>query len=106
VAVAASALNFRDVMLASRLLPDEAVEGGHAGTCLGLEFSGVVTRLGPGTRGVRIGEAVMGFARHCFASHVVTRPGMVVPKPPQCSFQEAAAIPVAFFTAHYALCHL
>ncbi|HQW21502.1 MAG TPA: polyketide synthase dehydratase domain-containing protein, partial [Rhodocyclaceae bacterium] len=42
----ATGLNFRDVMYVMGLLPDEAVEHGFAGASLGLEFSGVVTRVG------------------------------------------------------------
>jgi len=103
VAVKASGLNFRDVMLAAGLLPDEAVEGGHAGVSLGLEFAGIVTRVGAGVRGVRPGAAVIGFARHCFASHVVAPAASLFAKPPAWSFEQAAALPVAFLTAHFAL---
>jgi phthiocerol/phenolphthiocerol synthesis type-I polyketide synthase C len=53
---AAVGLNFRDVMYAMGLLPDEAVENGFAGASLGLEFAGAVSRVfrqPPGDHGER-----------------------------------------------------
>lgn len=102
----AAGLNFRDVMYAMGLLPDEAVESGFAGANLGLEFSGIVTRVGAGVRDVRPGEAVMGFGSACFASHVVTRRDAVVPIPMGWTFEAAATAPTVFFTVYYALGHL
>jgi NADPH:quinone reductase-like Zn-dependent oxidoreductase/acyl carrier protein len=45
-------------------------------------------------------------APFAFGSHVLTRAELVVPKPPQWSFEEAATLPIAFLTAAYALEHL
>lgn len=96
-------LNFRDVMFAMGLLPDEAVESGFAGATLGLEFAGTVTRVGSAVGDLRAGEEVMGFGPACFASHVVTRAGALARKPAAWSFAQAATVPTAFFTAYYAL---
>jgi acyl transferase domain-containing protein/NADPH:quinone reductase-like Zn-dependent oxidoreductase/NADP-dependent 3-hydroxy acid dehydrogenase YdfG/acyl carrier protein len=102
----AAGLNFRDVMYAMGLLPDEAVEDGFAGASLGLEFSGVVTRVGPRVRDLQAGDAVMGFGASCFASHVVTRADAVATMPDSWSFEAAATVPTVFFTVYYALKHL
>jgi phthiocerol/phenolphthiocerol synthesis type-I polyketide synthase C len=102
----AAGLNFRDVMYAMGLLPDEAVENGFSGATLGLEFAGIVSRVGVGASEFRVGDEVMGFGPACFSSHVVTRAGAVAPKPQAWSFAEAATVPTAFFTAYYALKHL
>lgn len=102
----ATGLNFRDVMYLMGLLPDEAVESGFAGANLGLEFSGVVTRVGARVRDHAPGEAVMGFGSACFASHVVTRADAVAPMPETWSFEAAATVPTVFFTVYYALQHL
>lgn len=99
----ATGLNFRDVMYVMGLLPDEAVEHGFAGASLGLEFSGVVTRVGHRVDEYVPGDAVMGFGSACFASHVVTRANAVTPKPEAWSFEEAATVPTVFFTVYYAL---
>jgi len=106
VRVQATGLNFRDVMYLMGLLPDEAVENGFAGASLGLEFSGVVSRVGSRVRDLEPGDAVMGFGAACFASHVVTRADAVAPKPEAWSFEAAATVPTVFFTVYYALKHL
>lgn len=102
----ATGLNFRDVMYVMGLLPDEAVENGFAGASLGLEFSGVVTRVGSAVTQYAPGDAVMGFGSACFASHVVTRASAVTAKPEAWSFESAATVPTTFFTVYYALRHL
>lgn len=102
----ATGLNFRDVMYLMGLLPDEAVENGFAGASLGLEFSGVVSRTGPGVVEPRPGDRVMGFGPACFASHVVTRADAVAAMPREWSFEGAATVPTVFFTVYYALRHL
>lgn len=99
-------LNFRDVMYLMGLLPDEAVENGFAGASLGLEFSGVVSRIGARVRDHAPGDAVMGFGSACFASHVFTRDDAVATMPESWSFEAAATVPTVFFTVYYALHHL
>ncbi len=103
IAVRAVGLNFRDVMYAMGLLPDEALESGFSGQTLGMELSGVVTAVGPGVAETCVGDEVIAFAPAAFASRVVTRATAVVPKPKGWSFAAAATIPTAFFTAYYAI---
>lgn len=102
----AAGLNFRDVMYLMGLLPDEAVENGFAGASLGLEFAGVISRVGKGVRTFAPGDAVMGFAPSSFASHVVTRADAIAPIPEGWTFDAAATVPTVFFTVYYALKHL
>jgi NADPH:quinone reductase-like Zn-dependent oxidoreductase len=52
-------LNFRDVMYAMGLLPDEALENGFAGQTLGMELSGVITRVGAGVVKFHPGDEVI-----------------------------------------------
>ena len=96
-------LNFRDVMYLMGLLPDEAVEKGFAGASLGLEFSGIVSRVGAKVRHLRPGDAVMGFGPACFSSHVVTPAHALMPMPDGWSFEAAATVPTVFLTSYYAL---
>ncbi|HKC17327.1 MAG TPA: SDR family NAD(P)-dependent oxidoreductase, partial [Steroidobacteraceae bacterium] len=106
VRVAATGLNFRDVMYLQGLLPEDAIEGGFAGASLGLEFAGVVSRVGRHGGEFSTGDAVMGFAPACFASHVVTTAKAISHKPADWSFEAAATVPTVFFTVYYALKHL
>lgn len=103
---AVAGLNFRDVMFAMGLLPDEAVEEGFSGANLGLELAGTVSRVGEAVGEFRVGDEVMGFGPACFSSHVITRAGALARKPHAWTFAQAATVPTAFFTAYYALKHL
>ncbi|MGE8591516.1 MAG: zinc-binding dehydrogenase, partial [Alcaligenes sp.] len=102
----AAGLNFRDVMYLMGLLPDEAVENGFAGASLGLEFSGVISRIGAKVKHLSVGQPVMGFGSSCFASHVTTRADAVAPIPEGWSYNAAATVPTVFFTVYYALTRL
>jgi phthiocerol/phenolphthiocerol synthesis type-I polyketide synthase C len=104
--VAAVGLNFRDVMWALGLLPEEALEDGFAGPGLGIECSGVVTAVGAGVTRFKAGDRVVAFASGAFASRVVTSESAVAPLPDAIGFEEGATIPVCFLTAYYALHHL
>jgi NADPH:quinone reductase-like Zn-dependent oxidoreductase/acyl carrier protein len=53
-----------------------------------------------------VGDEVVALARPSLSSVVRTRASLVVAKPPRLDFEEAATVPIAFLTAHYALNHL
>ncbi|WP_069383585.1 type I polyketide synthase [Halomonas caseinilytica] len=106
VRVEATGLNFRDVMYTLGLLSDEAIENGFAGPTLGLEFSGVVERLGPGVEGVAPGDAVVGFGPASFSDRLIASHHAIAPLPTGIDFAAAATIPTTFFTVYYALKHL
>lgn len=69
----------------------------------GMEFAGVVEKAGSDVRGVRVGDRVMGRNSAAHAQYVVTDPRLLMPIPQQLSFEQAAAIPNVFVTAHDAL---
>ncbi|MGY4803987.1 quinone oxidoreductase-like protein 1, partial [Teichococcus aerofrigidensis] len=104
VRVSAAGLNFRDLMWAQGLLPEEALLSGFAGPTLGMEMAGLVERAGPGS-GFQPGEAVFGFAPAALASRVLTRGAALARLPDGLGFAAAAGLPVAFMTAIYALEH-
>lgn len=106
IAVAAAGLNFRDVMFALGLLPDELLEGGFAGATLGLEAAGIVTRTGAGVSDLRPGDKVVCFAPASLATHLVTRRFAVAKLPEGLGFAAGATLTAAFFTVTYALSHL
>ncbi|MBD8892832.1 SDR family NAD(P)-dependent oxidoreductase [Labrenzia suaedae] len=106
IAVEASGLNFRDVMWALGLLPEEALEDGFAGPTLGMECCGTITAVGDKVTRFQPGDKVITFAPACFASHVSVDESGCAPMPSSVSSEEAATIPVTFLTAYYALVHL
>ncbi len=106
IEVAATGLNFRDVMWSLGMLPEEALEDGYGGPSLGLECSGRVVRTGPDVRDLKAGDPVVAFTRAGFSSHV-TVPEFAVAKIDETQdLIGAATIPVAFLTAYYALIRL
>ena len=106
IEIHASGLNFKDLMIALGTLPRAAFEAGYTGPRLGIECSGLITAVGENVSELAVGQEVLACAPATLASHTRVDASFVVPKPPQLTFEEAAGIPVAFSTAHYALHHL
>ena len=104
--VRAAGLNFRDVMWAMGLLPEEALIDGFAGPTFGLECAGVVRAVGPAVQDFAVGDRVMAFAPAAIGTRVTTPAAAVAPIPPEVSFAAAATLPVTFVTAIYALGNL
>jgi NADPH2:quinone reductase len=71
----------------------------------GLEFAGEVEAVGPDVTGpLRVGDRVFGIVGGGGqAEYVVTHERLAVPIPANLSFEEAAAVPEVFITAHDAL---
>ena len=106
IKVEAAGLNFRDVMWAMGLLPDEALLDGFAGPTMGLECAGTIAAVGAGVTGFAVGDRVMAFAPASLSTHTVTAAHAVMRMPNSMSYAAAATIPVAFLTTLYALGHL
>jgi NADPH:quinone reductase-like Zn-dependent oxidoreductase len=74
---------------------------------LGHDFAGVVAAVGAGVTRLGVGDEVLGGAgiraAGAFAEMVVAEEKAVVPKPPNLSWEEAAAIPTVGLTAHQAM---
>ena len=99
IEVKATGLNFRDVMVALDLYPDET-------KFLGLECAGVVTAIGKQVTNFKIGDAVMAIASNSFSKYITVNSLLATSKPDSFTFTEAATIPVTFLTAYYTLSHL
>jgi phthiocerol/phenolphthiocerol synthesis type-I polyketide synthase C len=106
IRIEAAGLNFRDVMWAMGLLPDEALLDGFAGPTMGLECAGVVTAVGADVNGYLVGDRVMAFAPAALSSETVTKAHAVMRMPAGMDFAAAATVPVAFLTTVYALGYL
>ncbi|MEM7497890.1 MAG: SDR family NAD(P)-dependent oxidoreductase [Pseudomonadota bacterium] len=105
IAIGAVGLNFRDIMAATGLLPLEA-ESEPAWRNLGLEFGGTVLEVGEGVEGLKPGDRVMGMGRRCLQGQIVHPAAGLTPLPDSMSLVDAATVPSAFSTAHYALNHV
>ena len=106
IAVEATGLNFRDVMWAMGLLPEEALEDGFAGATIGMELAGRVVEVGSDVDDLSAGDRVMGIAPAAFSTHVRVRRDGVTKFPDRLNFAAAATVPVAFLTAYYAMVQL
>ncbi|AVA21102.1 MULTISPECIES: type I polyketide synthase [unclassified Rhizobium] len=106
IAVEATGLNFRDVMWAMGLLPEEALEDGFAGATIGMEFAGRVLQTGSAVGDLQPGDKVMGIGPAAFSTHVRVRRDGVTKLPETMDTLAAATVPVAFLTAYYAMVEL
>ncbi|MBB3453651.1 acyl transferase domain-containing protein/NADPH:quinone reductase-like Zn-dependent oxidoreductase/acyl carrier protein/short-subunit dehydrogenase [Rhizobium sp. BK313] len=106
IAVEATGLNFRDVMWAMGLLPEEALEDGFAGATIGMEFAGRVLQTGSTVGDLQPGDKVMGIGPAAFSTHVRVRRDGVTKLPETMETVAAATVPVAFLTAYYAMVEL
>jgi NADPH:quinone reductase-like Zn-dependent oxidoreductase len=94
--VAASGINFADVMARMGLYPDAP----KTPCVVGYEVAGTILELGEGVHGLSPGQRVLaGTEFNGYASQVVVRAEDVVPLPDRLSFQQGAAIPVNYGTA-------
>ncbi|KAL2068797.1 hypothetical protein VTL71DRAFT_15135 [Oculimacula yallundae] len=94
IEVKATALNFRDVMMAM---------GQIETTALGYECSGIVTKIGSSIQSFQIGDRVMAVGDGTFATFARFHDYSACKIPDTMSFETAASIPVAYGTAYHAL---
>ena len=103
IEVAATGLNFRDVMWAMGMLPEEALEDGFAGPAIGMECAGRVVAVGTNVKELAIGNMVMAVAPAAFSTHVRVKQSGVALLPRGIDPVAGATLPVAFLTAYYAI---
>ncbi|MFI6159260.1 type I polyketide synthase [Micromonospora haikouensis] len=96
IAVRATGVNFRDVLIALGMYPDAAAR-------MGSEGAGVVLEVGPGVDGLAPGDRVFGMFEPGFGPQVVAERLRVARIPAGWSYAEAASVPLVFLTAYYAL---
>jgi acyl transferase domain-containing protein/NADPH:quinone reductase-like Zn-dependent oxidoreductase/acyl carrier protein/nucleoside-diphosphate-sugar epimerase len=99
VAVRAAGLNFRDVLIALGMYPNEQALPGSEG-------AGVVVEVGPGVTDLSAGDRVFGFLTGGFGPVAVADRRLLAPMPRDWTFTQAASVPVVFLTAYYGLVDL
>lgn len=91
IAVAAVGVNRLDL--------DQKADPANAGAVLGLEAAGTVVALGEGVAGHKVGDRVMALLRSgAYAEYAAVTAELALPIPSSMTFEEAAAIPEAYFT--------
>lgn len=100
VKVKAAAVNRADIVKRVGKYPNQAKEN----ISLGLEVSGVIETVGSKDSKYKIGDEVCGLmAEGGYAEYAILREDVIIPKPENLSFIEAAAIPEVFMTAYQTL---
>ncbi|KAI2485626.1 Mycocerosic acid synthase [Pyrenophora tritici-repentis] len=94
IEVKAVGLNFKDVLVAL---------GNLAENKLGVDGSGIITRVGSAVTDFKIGDRVMTASCDTFATYVRFPAKGAIPIPSGMSFEEAASMPLIFLTAYYSL---
>lgn len=107
IAVAASALNFKDVLHTLGLLQKYSEQQGITDSKdqpLGFECSGTVTAIGKKVKNIKIGDEIIATSPDgCMKSFITVSSDYVVAKPTNLNMIEAASIPTVFMTALYGL---
>lgn len=99
--VKAAGLNRADILQRMGLYPPPV---GYPERIPGLEFAGVIEAVGDDVKNCKIGARVFGItAGGAQAELLLTREDQLAEIPDNLNFQEAAAVPEAFITAHDAL---
>jgi polyketide synthase 12/epothilone polyketide synthase D len=103
IEVAASGLNFKDLMLAMGMLPDDGITDDPFGPTLGMECAGRVVAVGDKVSDLAVGDEVVAGTPGTLATHITVDARLAARKPRHLSLEQAATIPVAFLTAFYSL---
>lgn len=110
IAVKATALNFRDVLITLGMLKDfyeqELGIAAAADIHLGFDCAGTITAVGERVTDLAVGDEVMAAAAGGTASHVTIYRECVTRIPNGLDFATAAALPNVFLTAYHALVRL
>jgi NADPH:quinone reductase-like Zn-dependent oxidoreductase len=105
IQVQALGLNLREVLRALGVYPDTGAHEGRALTFDG-DCAGVVTAVGEGVHRFEVGDRVLACGPSVFASVATVSECATAAIPGDLTSAEAATIPIAFTTAHYATSHL
>ena len=101
IRVKAAALNRADLRRAATHFAASDKGGGHP--VAGVELAGEVAAVGADAAGFKPGDRVMAMAGGAYAEYAVIDHRLAIRAPASMSFEEAAATPVTFVTAHDAL---
>lgn len=100
VRVAAAGINFSDLLARQGLYPDAP----NPPLVMGYEVAGTVDGIGAGVTTLRPGQRVIGLTAFNGQSELAVAPAnRVFPLPDDWTFEQGAALPVVYLTAHHML---
>jgi NADPH:quinone reductase len=97
--VQAVGLNFADILNVN----GEYLTRARTPFVPGMEMAGVIDALGEGVTGLEVGQLVAALGPGAFAEYAVVHAAAVFPIPTNLNAREAAALPVSYYTAYFAL---
>ena len=98
IRVRAAGINFADLMARVGLYPDAP----PVPCVVGYEVSGVVDSIGPGVSRIKVGDRVFGMPRFGgYTDTLVVHEDQAFVMPEAMTFEEGAALPVVYITAHH-----
>jgi NADPH:quinone reductase len=97
--VQAVGLNFADILNVN----GEYLTRARTPFVPGMEMAGVIDALGEGVTGLEVGQLVAALGLGAFAEYAVVHAAAVFPIPANLNAREAAALPVSYYTAYFAL---
>jgi acyl transferase domain-containing protein/NADPH:quinone reductase-like Zn-dependent oxidoreductase/acyl carrier protein len=110
IEVHSTGINFRDIAHILGLVLIDRRHGSEGKVPLGIECSGIVTKVGRAVDRIKVGMRVMAMGKHCAATRAIAVEHAVKPIPDSLSMEYAAALPVvsltvihAFFSSNYSL---
>lgn len=89
-------MNFRDVVIAMVLI--EVCRPG-----LGIEYAGIVCRVGSSVTDLNVSDRIMAFHHGCFATRIIVSTQRLVKIPDDLTFDKAATRPCVYTTVLYFL---
>ncbi|KAL9110360.1 MAG: hypothetical protein Q9227_005091 [Pyrenula ochraceoflavens] len=87
-------LNFMDVMVAMGQIEEKAI---------GLDCAGIVSRVGPQVKNLKVGDRVMTWAIGAFRTYLRSPECMCVSVPQELDLITAASLPLVYSTAYYSM---
>ncbi|KAN0055237.1 hypothetical protein ACTA71_008340 [Dictyostelium dimigraforme] len=101
VEVKATGINYKDYLIYCGLVPAESIN--HNGDInnpeFGIEYSGIISRIGNDVTNFKIGDQVYGMGKDTISTHVIVDSRLCYRKPTNISYQEAASIPCVYLTS-------
>jgi NADPH:quinone reductase-like Zn-dependent oxidoreductase len=98
IRVRAAGINFADLMARVGLYPDAP----KIPCVVGYEVSGTIDRVGAGVTGLAVGDRVFGMPKFGgYTDCIALGQGQVIKMPDAMTYEEAAALPVVYLTAHH-----
>ncbi|EFA78203.1 hypothetical protein PPL_08853 [Heterostelium album PN500] len=104
IEVKSAAINFKDYLFHLKLIPEKImIRGDIHHPPLGLESSGVVTKIGENTKKFKVGDEVVCFQiGKAIGSHTIYDESFFVPKPKELSFIECSSVGTVYLSVYHA----